>query len=699
MRLRGLLCSAAWGLGLAISAPAWAATISSAIPPSAPKAEDFGVRDRIDRVSLAPDGKHVAAIVSTDGKTRIVAVFNLDDPNAPPSVIPTAPGLDIQSASFVKNDRLVLSLMQQIDVDGARTHAYRRVITDPKGSFFKTLSLATGADQDKAGVSYEVENDMRGTGGMSLVDPLPEDPDNVLAQDSSTGDLYKVNLHSTGLNLIYEKVETGSDKYGQVVWDLGHKSVRARLAVDFQDGHPYVAVYFRNPDTNAWEEHMRYFLKDRENPEILGFTKDPDVAIVKLNHGHDKTAIYEYSIREHKLSDPIFANAAFDATDIITSDDKADFGDILGFRFDGVREGDIYWADDKMAALSDGLKKALGEVDAPMIWTDAATSKKMEIMVPTNVSVSIIGLSHDRKTAIVEKEGPKTPPEYYAYIEGKGLTLLGKSRPQIKPDDLGDTTLIQYTARDGLILPAYLTKPNPAIWGPGPYPAIVTPHGGPWARDEWGWDPTGWTEYFAARGYVVIQPQYRTSTGWGQKIAREGDNQYGLKMSDDNDDAAAWLVSQGLARKGHVAIHGYSYGGFAAFAAGARSSSSDAFRCAIAGAGVADLGRWSHYAGESRIEREVYADTMTGLNPWDHVADFRIPMLVYHGDRDNRVPYHEGEAMYERLKAAGKPVKFLELPDMGHQINLWSPQNFHDVLTKVEDFLANDCGPGGISGG
>lgn len=694
MKLRHLLCSTGLGLGLLLSGPSWSATI----PPTAPKAEDFGVRDRIDRVSLAPDGKHVAAIVSTDGKTRIVAIFNLENPSAAPGIIPTAPGLDIQSARFVKNDRLVLTLMQQIDVDGARTHAYREVITDIKGSFFQTLSLATGADKDKAGVSYEVENDMRGTGGLSFVSSLPDDPDNILAMDSSDGTMYKVNLHGHGLNLSYDKVESGSDKYSNEVWDLHHTSVRARMAVDYQDGHPYVAVYFRNPDSNAWEEHMRYFVKDHEQPEILGFTKDPNVAIVKLNHGQDKTAIYEYSIRERKLSEPIFANAAFDVTGIVRSTGQADFGEILGFTFDGVMEGDVYWDDDKMAALSDSLKKALGEVDAPLVWTDAASSKKMQITVPTNVSVSIDAYSQDRKTLIVEKQGPKTPPEYYAYIEGKGLTLLGKSRPQIVPDDLGDMSLVQYPARDGLVLPAYLTKPNPAIWGAGPYPAIVTPHGGPWARDQWGWDATGWTEYFAARGYVVIQPQYRTSTGWGEKIARAGDNQYGLKMSDDNDDAAAWLVSQGLARKGHIAIHGYSYGGFAAFAAGARSSSSDAFRCAIAGAGVADLGRWSHYAGESKFEREALADTMTGLNPWDHVSDYRIPMLVYHGDRDNRVPYHEGHDMYERLKAAGKSVKFLELADMGHQINLWSPQNFHDVLTTVESFLATDCGPGGISG-
>ena len=443
---------------------------------------------------------------------------------------------------------------------------------------------------------------------------------------------------------------------------------------------------------------MRFFLKDHENADILGFTKDPNIVILRLNHGGDKTGIYEYSIRERKLSEPIFANPAFDVTGVIRSRGQPDYGEILGFSYDGVKEGDVYWDDEKMSVLSDSLKKSLGEIDVPLVWTDPASLKKMKLSVPQNVSVSIDSMSLDRKAMVIERSGPKFPPEYYVYVEGKGLTLLGKARPQIKSEVLGDTSIIQYSARDGLVLAAYLTKPNPDIWGAGPYPAIVVPHGGPWARDDWGWDFSGWTEYFAARGYVVLQPQYRTSTGWGEKIAREGDNQYGLKMSDDNDDAALWLVSQGLAKQGHIALHGYSYGGFAAFAAGARSAHDDVFRCAVAGAGVADLERWKHYAGENRAEREVYADTMTGLNPWEHVADFRIPMLIYHGDRDQRVPFPEGQGMYERLKAAGKPVKFLILKNMGHQGNLWSPENFHDVLTSVETYLSTECGPGGISG-
>lgn len=685
----------AFCLGLTVlNSPA----LATEVPASAPTAEDYGARDRIDSVSIAPDGQHVAAIVSTDGKTRVVAVFDLAHLDQAPFIIPTAPGLEIQGVSFVKNDRMALFLMQKLDIEGTRTHAYRSVITDIKGSFFQTLSLAhSGADKENAGVSFEVRNDMGGFGGMSLVSSLPDDPDNILARDASSGDIYRVNLHKPVF--VYEKFYTGSDKYGEETWDLHHKSVLARKSVDFQDGHPYIAFSFRNPDTGAWEEHMRFFVKDHEDAEVLGFTADPNIAILRLNHGADKTAIYQYSVRERKLNEePLFANAAFDTTGIIVSRNKADYGAIIGYTYDGAREGEVYWADDAMAATSDALKKALGETDVPLIWTDAASGKKMKIDVPQDVAVHIEAMSNDRKVMIVERDGPKLPPEYYIYQDGKGLTPIGKTRPQIKPDALGTTTLIQYPARDGLVLAAYLTKPNPDIWGKGPYPAIVVPHGGPWARDTWGWDPTGWTQYFAARGYVVIQPQYRTSTGWGQKIARAGDNQYGLKMSDDNDDAANWLVSQGLASKGHIALHGYSYGGFAAFEAGARSVSDDTFRCAIAGAGVADLERWKHYAGESRIQREALADTMTGLNPWDHVNDFKIPMLVYHGNRDQRVPFPEGKAMYDKLKAAGKPVQFLELQDMGHQINLWSPQNFHDVLNGVDTFLKTDCGPGGING-
>ncbi|MGN6423614.1 MAG: alpha/beta hydrolase family protein [Asticcacaulis sp.] len=697
MNLKLRLFTACAAVAIALGAAPTLAAV--AIPATAPSADDYGAVDRIASVSLAPDGQHVAAIVSTDGKTRVVAVFDLNHADQAPKIIPTAPGLDIQDVAFVKNDRMVLTLVQKFDIAGAHTHAYRSVITDTTGSFFQTLSLAhSGQDKENAGVSYEVRNDMGGFGGMSIESSLPDDPDNILARDAETGDIYRVNLHGSKSNFIYQKVYTGSEKFGAETWDLHHKDVLARKSVDFQDGHPYIAFSFRNPDTGAWEEHMRFFVKDREDAEILGFTKDPNVAILRLNHGQDKTAIYEYSIRERKLSEPLFANAAFDTTGVITSRAPADYGAIIGYAYSGPTGNDVYWDDDQMVAVDAAVKKALGEVDAPLIWTDAASGQKMKISMPQNIAVHIESMSNDRKTMIIEREGPKLPPEYYIYQYGKGLTAIGKSRPQIKPDDLGTTTLVQYPARDGLIIAAYLTKPNPDIWGKGPYPAIVVPHGGPWARDGWVWDPTGWNQYFAARGYVVIQPQYRTSTGWGQKIAREGDNQYGLNMSDDNDDAALWLVSQGLASKGHIALHGYSYGGFAAFEAGARSVNDDVFRCAIAGAGVADLERWKHYAGESRIQREALADTMTGLNPWDHVDDFKIPMLVYHGNRDQRVPFPEGKAMYDKLKAAGKDAQFIELQDMGHQINLWSPQNFHDVLTGVETFLAKDCGPGGIEG-
>jgi dipeptidyl aminopeptidase/acylaminoacyl peptidase len=175
------------------------------------------------------------------------------------------------------------------------------------------------------------------------------------------------------------------------------------------------------------------------------------------------------------------------------------------------------------------------------------------------------------------------------------------------------------------------------------------------------------------------------------KLWKAGDKEWGQKMSDDNDDAARWMIAQGIARKGQIALHGYSYGGFAAFAAGVRGSTGE-FRCAAAGAGVAELTRWRNFISDNPIARAYQGSTVDGMDPWAHAAETSIPMLIYHGDRDQRVPIREGEGMYRKLQAAGKPVKFLVLKDMGHQYDKWSTENVKQVLTGVETFLATDCG-------
>jgi dipeptidyl aminopeptidase/acylaminoacyl peptidase len=250
--------------------------------------------------------------------------------------------------------------------------------------------------------------------------------------------------------------------------------------------------------------------------------------------------------------------------------------------------------------------------------------------------------------------------------------------------------LTEFTARDGLEIPAFVTTPPENLYGKGPYPAIVLPHGGPWARDYLEWDPTGWTQYFAARGYVVIQPQFRGSTGWGQKLWRAGDAEWGQKMQDDIDDSAKWLVTQGLATPGRIAIHGYSFGGYSAYVAAVRPNG--LYRCAIAGAGLSEIARIKTDANADPFGHYNQGVAIDGLSPLNHTDKVTIPVLAYHGAADHTVPVTESRRFTDKLKLKNKPYKYVEFPNMGHQINLWTPDDKRNILLTVDDFLKTDCG-------
>jgi dipeptidyl aminopeptidase/acylaminoacyl peptidase len=243
-------------------------------------------------------------------------------------------------------------------------------------------------------------------------------------------------------------------------------------------------------------------------------------------------------------------------------------------------------------------------------------------------------------------------------------------------------------ARDGLRIPAFLTLPEDWSSDDGPLPSVVLPHGGPWARDDSDWDPSGWTQFLASRGYAVLQPQYRGSQGWGHELWLAGDAQWGLKMQDDNDDAAAWLVEHGYADEDKIAIFGYSYGGFAAMAAVVRQGGP--FKCAIAGAGVANLTRLGRNWNRDRIQRAFQGRTVAGMDPLDNADKASIPVLIYSGDRDVRVPIFHSESFFEAVEGR-VPAKFLRIADMPHSLP-WYPEHHRQTLAAIEEFLAGDCG-------
>ena len=296
--------------------------------------------------------------------------------------------------------------------------------------------------------------------------------------------------------------------------------------------------------------------------------------------------------------------------------------------------------------------------------------------------------SDDLTVIVVRSSGPREPGLYHLLVNGSQLVPLGRSFPHLVPEKLADTGFVSYPARDGLEIPGFLTLPQGAE---GPLPAVVMPHGGPWARDFLDWDL--WAQFLANRGYAVLQPQYRVSEGWGQALWRAGDREWGQKMQDDKDDGARWLVEQGIADPDRIAIYGYSYGGYAAMAASVRPNSP--YQCAIAGAGLSELRTFDKITYESPFNREYQNPTIAGLSPLDHVKQVAMPVYLFHGDRDQRVPIEQSRKFANALKRAGKDVKYEEITDLWHSYPWW-PQHHLAVLSSLEDYLRNDCGPGGL---
>jgi dipeptidyl aminopeptidase/acylaminoacyl peptidase len=648
--------------------------LSAAAIAAPPTAEEYARASQMSSVSISPDGKRLASLVSADGKTMVISVWSIDDPSAKPKVFPTQPGVHIRSVQFVKNDFLLAGIEVELP----------KVI--PPGRFRKAMLVPLDGSQ---AVNFD---------GVKLIDRMPDDPDRILVKVRGNSDLFAYNVRTrTSVNIANDVPRPKPSLLSGHVFFVSQdadlqQQWRGGQTYGFDKGDVYFAQWFRDPADNSWKEHFRWYARDREPVSVVGFTRDPNIALIRMTRGRDKAAIYEYDIHAAKVKTPAFEHPLFDAVGVVQSNTRGHAGEILGFAYDGPRQSMIYWADEDLEVASRTAKEALGEKTRVVEWTDVASGKRFKLPTPDGASVEISDWSDDFKRFVVVKSGPTTPPEFYLLADGK-VRLLGRSKPWIDTAALGDTRLIQYPARDGLMIPAYLTAPPRSLHGPGPYPTVIVPHGGPWSRDDGGWDSSGWVQYFASHGYAVLQPQFRGSDGWGQRLWRAGDGEWGQKMQDDLDDGVRWMVAQGFAAPDRVAIHGFSYGGYAATVAAIRPNG--LYQCAISGAGVFSLDFFRREITDDRVAREFQAPTVKGLDPMDHVEKVSIPMLVYHGDWDTVVPFKQSERLDRALTNAGKLHAFQRLETMEHTAGD-TPALQAALLTTLENYLKKDCGPGGL---
>jgi dipeptidyl aminopeptidase/acylaminoacyl peptidase len=502
----------------------------------------------------------------------------------------------------------------------------------------------------------------------------PGHPDEVLIglnkRDPSTFDMYRVALGTGELTL---EVENPGDVI-EWVPDLDFQ-IRAAIALDHETSDTILRV--RSASGQPWRDLVRWDFweaGDVLSRKIIGFTREGQL-IVQSNIGSEMSRLVLLDAQTGRQIREIAADPRSDVWNVwltpqVLLDPETHAVQAVGF---------------------DYLKPEWRVVE-PALAADFEVLHKLGAGVFT-----VDSRDHADRRWIVRTYGDTEPAAYYLYDRGaRKAEFLFESMPQLKGCVLAPMRPVTYVARDGLTIPAYLTLP-PGVDGRN-LPLVLMPHGGPWARDDWGFDP--WVQLLANRGYAVLQPNFRGSTGYGKSFINRSTRQWGVgAMQNDLTDGVKWAVAQGIADSARVAIMGGSYGGYAALAG--VTFTPQLYACAVDVVGPSNVAtlfasmppywqvrkvRWVRRVGDVEVDAELNRR----ISPLFHAEKIRVPLLIGHGANDPRVKLTESEAIVAVMRKNNLPVTFVVYPDEGH--GFVRSENNLDFMGRVEEFLARHLG-------
>jgi dipeptidyl aminopeptidase/acylaminoacyl peptidase len=362
----------------------------------------------------------------------------------------------------------------------------------------------------------------------------------------------------------------------------------------------------------------------------------------------------------------------------------------------GDEQYDVAWAHLQPDTLEPQLAvfdkdRAAYEVLDPAIAEDITALRSIEAG-----DLGLIGESDDDNVWLVSYTADDGPVRYYAWERpAKRATFLFEHRPELSKYRLAQMEPFSFRARDGLTIHGYLTFP-PASQRTD-LPTVLLVHGGPWMRVKWGFSPEA--QWFANRGYLCVEVNYRGSTGYGKDFVNAGNREWGGKMQTDLIDAVDWVVDRGYADGDRVAIYGGSYGGYAALVGAAFTPT--LFRCAVDIVGPSSLKTlvesvppyWAPMIAQfhTRVgDPAVDEDFMWSRSPLSRVGDIRIPLLIAQGANDPRVKQAESEQIVAALRERGIDFEYMLFEDEGH--GFAKPENRLRFYAAAERFLARHLG-------
>jgi len=659
------------GIGLHVSAagvPAPAKT-ASLLP-----TEAFFKRAALGSPTLSPSGKKIAMLVPTDSGRTGLAVADVATPDKFKGIAQFNDA-DIATVTWVNDERLVFGLHdRQSPMDDQLDRGLYAVNAD--GSKFvwlieRTYSAmyASSSATAQRPLSYYAYDYLR---------PINDGSDDVLVLHSERAgagvppktQLMRLNTRTMGLR----HITAGGGPKGVGRW-LTDPDLRVRVAVS-NDGGRNGAVYWRDIDSGEWTELYRYDLfGDAEPVTPVAVDNDGQLYVTAPNaQSPDGTiALYRYDVKRRKVEDePLVSLPGYDFEGGLIVDRGT--RQILGASYKQETLG-VAWFDSKMRAAQEAVDKLLPSTNNLLSCTYCSAARHMVVTASSDIQA----------------------PVYFLFDrENNKLSLLGASHPWLKSSDMAGTQdFHRIKARDGMQVPVYVTKPR----GNGPWPTVVLVHGGPFLRGvEWGFDPQA--QFLASRGYLVVEPEFRGSTGYGSKLFRAGWKQWGLGMQDDITDATKWAIEQGLADPKRIAIAGASYGGYATMMGLVKEP--ELYKAGINWVGVTDIDLmysigWSDFMsadnpwvrfGMPKMIGDPSKDAaqLTATSPLKQAHRIKQPVLMAYGEEDFRVPLPHGKKMRDALLEAGnKNVEWVQYPKEGH--GWYLTENNVDFWNRVERFL------------
>ena len=636
--------------------------------PAPDAAERFGAREHIEFIDLSPDGRRVVYLTPGPGHSTIAVVQDLSGGAQPQAVVRTDGDPErLRWCRFVANDRVICRVS---------------LLMAERGTFIPyNRLLAVGTDGGQPQLLGERPSFFDAyirQFDASILDWLPGEDGVVLMIRAYVPEAGRMNTRlvrrTEGLGvdrvdtrtLRSTSVEPANDRASYYISD-SRGNVRIMAAREVRGATGQIGTrtdyFYRAAGDRRWQPFGSFDDQTREGMLPMAVDAEANAAYVlrKLN---GRLALYRVKLDGSMASELVYANDEVDVDGLVHS---AGGSDVIGVTFADEARRNIYFDRDYAE-----LARMLGQA------------------IPQLPIIDFVQSSLDGNKILVHAGSDSDPGRYYIYDRGsRTLAEIALARPPLENVRLANVRPVSYPAADGTPIPGYLTLP-PGSDGRG-LPAVVLPHGGPEARDEWGFD---WlAQYLAARGYAVLQPNFRGSAGYGDQWMQENGFRGWRTSVGDIADGARWLAAQGIADPGRMAILGWSYGGYAALQAGATEPS--LFKAIVAIAPVTDLQQLKEdyqFFSVGRNLREFIGSGphVTEGSPARHASRIAAPVLLFHGDRDLNVLVGHSQRMDRALRDAGRQSELIVFPGLEH--DLADGEARERMLERIGTFLASNLG-------